>query len=214
MPKKTKRRTVSVDMTGVEAGGKAVPDGVYAVEVAEVTQEEGDKADYLKWKFRITDGSCKGAVVYDNTSLSPAALWRLKGLLECLGVDVPDSSMELDLDEYVGMEMTITVANEEFQGKDRPKVAQYGGEVDESSGKGAKSSGAESSDSSGRKKTASKKNDDDDDADRPKAGDRVSFEDQGKTYKGKIKSIEDDMATVLDDSKDEWDIPLKDLTVI
>lgn len=220
MPKKTKRRIVTVDMSGVESGGKAVPDGVYAVVVHEISEEEGDKGPYLKWVFKITDGPASSALLYDNLSLSPKALWKLKGLLETLGVEVPDSSMELDLEEYIGMEMTVTIANEEYQGKDRPKISQYGGELDSESRKSGKPSKSGDSSSGSTSKKTPKKDEDNDD-DRPEAGDVVKFTDDGKEYIGKIKSIEDDMATVVQGKNDkerkngdEWEIPIGDLEAV
>ena len=207
MPKKTssKKKGIAVDFTGVDAGGKAVPDGVYACEVADVTEEEGEKGPYLKWKFRVTDGPAKGGMIYDNTSLTPASLWRLKGLLETLGIEVPDSTMELDLPEYVGMELPITVVNENYQGKDRPKVGAYGGDVG--------SAGKEPSSGSTSSKTS--RSTPDEDSNRLKAGQRVKFTDEGKVWKGKIKSIEDDKATVVTDGdEDEWELELSDLTAI
>lgn len=210
MPKKTggKKKGISVDFTGVESGGKAVPDGVYEFEVMEVTEETSESNNqYLKWKSKvISEGPASGGIVYDNTSLQPQALWRLKGFLECLGVEVPDSSMELDLEEYVGMTFTATVANENYQGKDRPKIAQYGGEVDE----GPKSSS--SSKVSSKKPSTTSKSEVDEDDDIPfKKGQKVSFKEGKKTYTGKVTEIENDSATV-DVDGEEWEIEVGDLT--
>jgi hypothetical protein len=199
-----KKKGLSVDFSGVESGGKAVPDGAYEVEVVEVTEEEGADSGnpYLKWKFRITEGDSKGAALYDNTSLQPQALWRLKGLLEVLGVEVPDSSMELDLAEYTGQTLTVTVVNEEFQGRDRPKVDSYGGDADKSSRSGKTT----------KKKTPTKDDDDDDDDDDEfKKGDLVQFEDEGKKLKGKVVSVDGDTATVETSDGEEWEIEASDL---
>src|SRR5271170_3613659 len=99
-----KKSGVSIDFSGVESGGgRAIPDGNYTVEVTEVTEEESSEGNpYLKWIYKVATGSHKGARIYDNTSLQPQALWRLKTLLECFGEEVPDSSMDLDLEGLVG----------------------------------------------------------------------------------------------------------------
>lgn len=210
---KKKGRTITVDMSGVESGGKAVPDGVYEVEVAEITEEESSEGNpYLKWKLRVTEGPCKGAPLYDNTSLQPQALWRLKGLLETLGVEVPDSSMDLDLEEYVGMTMTVTVANEEYQGKDRPKVAQYGGEEKNERAPAGKKGGGKGK----AKAEEPEDDDDDDDDDEPafKLGQKVKFTDDGKTLKGKVVQIEGDTATVKTSDGEDWEIATEDLTAV
>ena len=207
--RKSKKRGLTVDFTDVESGGKAVPDGSYEVEVVEVTEEESSEGNpYLKWKFRITDGEAKGAALYDNTSLQVQALWRLKGLLEVLGDDVPNSSMDLDLSEYPGRTLTVSVVNEEYQGKDRPKIDRYGGEAE----KPAKSTKSKS-------KAKAKDDDDDDDdddgdSDTPsfKKGDKVKFTDDGKTHKGKVLKVDGDTATVETSDGEEWDIETSDLT--
>lgn len=218
------KKFIEIDFEGVEAGGKVVPDDVYDVEVADVTEEEsGDGNPYLKWKFKITEGDCKGSVLFDNTSLQPQALWRLKGLLECLGEDVPDSVMKMDISEYIGTEMQVTVVNESYEGKERPKVSEYGpaGGKRKSSKKASKAKeepedddddDAEEEKKPAKKKKASKA--DDDDEPEFKKGQRVKFtDDEDKVQKGKIVSVDDDTATV-DVAGEEWEIQVSDLTAL
>lgn len=103
-----------------------IDDDNYHCKVAEVTEEEGNEYNYLKWTFEIVEeGKYLGRKVYTNTSLSPAALWNLRQLLETLGVETPDDEMELDLEAYAGLELICRVENEVYQGKDRPKVTDY-----------------------------------------------------------------------------------------
>lgn len=132
--KKARRRVISVDMEGVESGGKIVPDGNYTAKIEEITEEESKAENpMLVAKWRILSGKGKGGLVYDNISLTPQALWRLKGLCEALEIEVPDGSMDIDLGDLEGQECTIQVTNERFEGRDRPKVTGYGsvGEEDE-----------------------------------------------------------------------------------
>lgn len=129
-----KRRSISVDMEGVESGGKIVPDGYYPAKIEEVKEGESKAENpMLNLKWRITGGKAKGALIYDHISLTPQALWKLKGLLECLEIEVPDGQLDLDLSELEDAECTIEVTNETFEGKKRPKVTNYGtvGEEDE-----------------------------------------------------------------------------------
>jgi hypothetical protein len=133
-PKGKRRRVISVDMEGVESGGKIVPDGNYTAKIEEITEEESKAENpMLVAKWRILSGKGKGGLVYDNISLTPQALWRLKGLCEALEIEVPDGSMDIDLGDLEGQECTIQVTNERFEGRDRPKVTGYGsvGEADE-----------------------------------------------------------------------------------
>lgn len=120
-----KKNKVKVDFTGVETRAR-IDDGQYHAKVEEITQEEGDKATYLKWVFSIvSDDKTNGRKLFYNTSLAPQALWNLRNLLETLGVDTPNSETSLDLDEYIGLELMVRVENEVYEGKERPKVTDF-----------------------------------------------------------------------------------------
>lgn len=132
--KGNKRRTLSVDMEGVESGGKIVPDGTYEGRIKSLEEKESSNDNpMLVVKWEVLSGKGKGGVIWDNISLTPQALWRLKGLLEALEIEVPDGSMDIDLSELEGAECAIQVTNERYEGKDRPRVTGYGspGEAEE-----------------------------------------------------------------------------------
>lgn len=122
MAKKTKGRSVEVDMKGVEGGGK-VPEGEYVVEVSEVTSElSSENNPYLSWVFKVVDGKQKGKKIWHNTSLQPQALFNLRNVLEALGQEVPDGALKLDLDEVIGLTMGVNVEHETYQGKAKARV--------------------------------------------------------------------------------------------
>lgn len=201
------KKGLTVDFSGVESGGgRAVDDGEYVAEVTSVSEEESESGNpYLAWKWKITEsGDAKGATIYDNTSLQPQALWRLKGLLEVLGFDVPDSAMTIDLKALVGKKATLEITNEEYRGKQKPRVTAFNG-----------ASGAAASKATSSKAKA--KDDDDeeeeeeDDAPKFKAGQKVKFKDEdGSLQKGVFVSQDGDMATVKVDD-DEWEVELDTL---
>jgi len=119
-----KKKTLSVNFKGVE-GRVTIAEGEYTVKVAEVTLEEGQSAEYLKWKFEVAEGKFEGKPLYTNTSLSPQALWNLRGLLEAMGVETPDDEMDLDLADYVDRELLVTVEHEMYEGKKQARVVDY-----------------------------------------------------------------------------------------
>lgn len=123
---KGKKKKITVDFTGVEAR-TLLPEGQYHAKVHEVTQEDGNEFPYFKWVFTVVsdDDKTNGAKLFYNTSLSPKALWNLRNLLETLGVSTPSSEMEIDFDEYIGLELMVRVEHETFEGKDRPKVTDF-----------------------------------------------------------------------------------------
>lgn len=123
--KKAKGNTISVDMTGVEAGGKRIPEGEYEVEVAAVVaKESGEGKPYLNWELKIVDGKFKGTKLYHMTSLQPQALFNLRRTLEALGQEVPDGTLQLNLDEVIGLQMGVEVEHEEYNGKTQNRVTE------------------------------------------------------------------------------------------
>lgn len=137
-----KSSKVRVNFEGVETRTH-IPDDEYRCKVAEVTLEEGQAAQYLKWKFELIHDVHGGRMVYTNTSLAPQALWNLRNLLETMGVDTPDSEFDLDLDAYVDLELIVRIENEVYEGKERPKVTDYKSTVAEVTDDEAKPEGAE-----------------------------------------------------------------------
>jgi hypothetical protein len=123
--RKKKGKTLSVNFKGVEGKQSTIPADDYAVKVDEVTEEEGQNHPYLKWVFVITDGDFEGRKLYLNTSLSPNALWNLRGLLESLGQEVPDDEMDIDLEELVGSECVVTTDTEKYEGRMRSIIVDF-----------------------------------------------------------------------------------------
>jgi len=243
MAKRRKSNVIEVDFTGVESGGRSVPDGRYKAKIIEWEEKEGKESGepYIQVNWEITSDKCEGAKVrFDNYSLQPQALWRLKGLLEALGEEVPDSAMDLDMDEFVdGPECIIEVTNEKNQeGKQYPRVTgtaplEDGGTVDEEDEGDTKPARGrkpkEESDEDERPKRgrrAVKEEEDDDEEDKedtPKSsgsrkltkGAKVKFRDEkGKLHKGTVEDIDGDTATVTDDADETWEIDTEDLTVL
>jgi|ERR1700761_339548 len=218
MAKKSTKRTVTVDFEGVESGGRSLADGTYLAEITEAVQKEskssGEPMIVLKWK--VVSGKGKGVVLYDNCSLQPQALWKLKGLLEALGEDVPDSTLDLDLDDLVERQATVVVTNEKYEGKDRPRITEYASAEDKADDDDTADDDSEDDE------------DDPDDEDAPettaakrgrpkkvKIGAKVSFKDEKKkVVKGVIDEIDGDQVKVTDVNGDEWELEVSDLTVL
>lgn len=116
---------ITVDFKGVEGKRQVIPEGDYTFRVDEVTKDVGDKGDYLAWVFQVEEGDRKGAKVWYNTSLTPQSLWNLRNLLETLGVEIPDGPLDIDLTELVDLVVGGTVVHEEWQGKDRARIADF-----------------------------------------------------------------------------------------
>lgn len=190
-----KKRGMEVDFSGVESGGRGCPDGQYLLELSAVPEEKesGEGNPYLAWKWKVIDGEYRGVIIYDNTSLKSTALWRLKMLLECMGVEVPNGKMSLDLKSYVGKRCLMEIVNETYQGKQKPRIAGF------LRGVGSGSSGEAAAASPFRK------------------GVQVQFEYEGETMTAPIVSVEDSkliVAVEIDGGKEEWELEQSEVTLV
>lgn len=216
---KLKKKVISVDMEGVESGGRKVPDGDYVAEIHECKLAESKEGnEMLKIQWKISGPSCKGAIVFDNVSLLPQALWRLKTLLECLGEDVPDGVLELDPSDLEGKEARLEITNEKYEGKDQPRITSYGSMEDKGPDAGDEAEAepeAEAEEEEEPKKASAKKVTKPDERvgkSKFKLGQRVKFtDDEDKSHKGTIIELEDTTAKVEDAKGDEWEIEVSEL---
>jgi hypothetical protein len=104
---------IRIDMSGVQEGGSyaVLEPGIYPAHVdsIELSQKPGPSGfHYLTFVYQ-TDESTKRNI-WVNYSLSPAALWRLKGDLVKLGVEVPDGEFELEPADVVGAKCQVKVS--------------------------------------------------------------------------------------------------------
>lgn len=131
MATKNRRRgregsSVNLDLSGVEVSRRAIPEGTYAVVVnkAELTKSrEGN--NMIKMEFEVTEGPHKGAKLFENCSLQPQALFKLKSVMLALGMNIPNGSFDLDTNDLVGLNCEVEVGHETYEGKKRARILEY-----------------------------------------------------------------------------------------
>lgn len=118
-------RRMKVDMTGVESYSRC-PEGQFPAKLVQLEEctIQGSGDDGLKAKFEVTGGSGKGSNVFETFSLAEKALWKLKMLLEAMGMKA-NGKMTLDLDKLEGKSVGIEVVHDEYNGRKQAKIAQY-----------------------------------------------------------------------------------------
>lgn len=118
-----------VDLSKVEGRRPTPKEGDYILAVAETTMEKGDAGPYVSWKFEIADGPFEGSQVYHNTSLATQALFNLRGVLEALGVEIPEEAFDVaepvEAGEYIDMEMMGTIETEVYDGRKRARLVDF-----------------------------------------------------------------------------------------
>ena len=108
-------------------GFEPIPVGVYNATVFNIETKEGaeSKKPYLNWTFQVQDERFANRRVWLMTSLQPNSLWRLKEVLEALGLEGDMSKQfELDIPALLGTECKIQVVHEEYQWKTSDKVSK------------------------------------------------------------------------------------------
>lgn len=118
--------SVNVDLSGVEASRKVIPEGTYEVVVNEATQKDSrDGNPMISFEFEVSEGTHKGAKLYENCSLQPQALFKLKSVLLALGMDIPNKAFDLNLKDLIGLTCEVEVGHEVYEGKKRARILQY-----------------------------------------------------------------------------------------
>ena len=125
--KRRAKKTLFIpNMKGVESKRPLAPEGRYLVAVKEVTEQDGDNANYYKWVFEKVDGKGKGALIYHNTSLAAQALWNLRSIMESLGLDIDEEDdQELSLEDIVGLEMIAEISHEKYEGRPQARIVDH-----------------------------------------------------------------------------------------
>jgi hypothetical protein len=129
MARKSKKTSTSVtlDFTGVTSN-TLLPEGDYRLKVLEVKNESNSDEGSLKWLWEVVKAEDKkliGKTFSDFTNLAPQSLWNLKQRLEALNVDVPDSELEIDLEELVDLELEASLTHREWEDRKYNQLGSY-----------------------------------------------------------------------------------------
>lgn len=116
-------KKVRVDFSGVESFQRP-SEGEHVAKIvsAELKQSQGGN-DMIVVAFEVTKGQDKGSRVFENYPLVENALWKLKGMLQAIGMKC-DGKVQLDLDKLIGKVCIISVADEEYDGKIRSRIQE------------------------------------------------------------------------------------------
>ena len=222
-----KKGTISVDFEGVESGGgRPVPDGNYNAFISKITEEEsGDGNPYLHAVWKVQGGKANGATIHDNISLLPQSLWRLRTILECIGYEVEDGPMDIDPADILEEECGIEVTNEEWEGKDRPRITGFM-QADEEFAEGEDEEDPDEEEEEEPEEEEPEEEEEEDEAPKKKrksrakpkklrTGSKVKFQDdEGDYVKGVIVELEDEAAQVEDSAGDVWEVDLSELEAV
>lgn len=124
------RGSRTVNFKGVGDGFPILDPGNYPVVVKKVEIRKGQEsgAEYYNWEFRTKTPRKKAThdkPLWYTTSLQPQALFNLRGLLETLGVDVPEGPYDIVPSELAGLECIGVVEHEKYEGETRARLVDF-----------------------------------------------------------------------------------------
>lgn len=124
-------RKKRLDFTGIETFNKPA-EGAHKCKITKVeeTSSQGGN-DMFKVTFEVVSGPSKGCRVIENYPLIDTALWKLKSLLQAIGMKA-DGRVQVDLDKMEGKILEIEVYYEEYNGQDRAKISETRKYIDSS----------------------------------------------------------------------------------
>jgi hypothetical protein len=120
---------IKVGFSGAEDSQfEPLPTDDYAATIFDVAMSDSPGPSgfhYLTFTFRISEGEFEGRQQWRNYSLSPRALWALKGLLRTLGYEIEEGKdFEFEPKEVMGRPVIIRVTEVTYQGNPSNDVAE------------------------------------------------------------------------------------------
>lgn len=120
--KEVKRMKINVNLDDVKEL-KAIPAGEYVCKVYNAEVKSSAKGDYIAWQLMVDEGDYKGAIIFNNTSLLPQALFNLKRFLSACNFEWAEEGF--DAEDVYGCEVVANVALEDYQGKEVNKIKGF-----------------------------------------------------------------------------------------
>lgn len=118
-----------VDFTDVEEMSfEPLPAGEYLLRAVEAEEREGPTAPYINLRLEVVDGDYAGRSIFEILSLSPKALFRLKGFMLAAGYEEEElaGSLEFDPDDFLEVEVLAQVKQRKDQNGDmRNRVQKF-----------------------------------------------------------------------------------------
>lgn len=168
----------------------------YGVEIDKVEVRENKDGDalYLNWELVVIDGDYENRRLWMITSLKDTALFRLKQVFDQLDVMDDDNEIEIEYDDDIdpstksgprllypeveGLEASVFVKNEMYDGREQNRVTEMRGEAPKKQKRRSRTSSNDEVAHARSRTTRSRRDEDDDYDDRPARRSRRDEEDE------------------------------------
>lgn len=110
-------------------GFRTPTEGEYRLRITDVSSETAQSSgnQYFNWEYEVVGGDFDGCKVWDITTITEKALWRLVVLLKAAGFDGDFDTDDLDAiwKAVEGKTLRAKLFVETYEGKGRAKVGEY-----------------------------------------------------------------------------------------
>jgi hypothetical protein len=109
------------------AKGEIIPEGKYAARIDKVEEKISKPPKnnpYWQLTFTLLEEPFTGRKAWDKFMLSVDALWKLKNLLDAIGIEVKGES-DLDSSDLLGQEVGIVIKHETYENQLKHRVQGF-----------------------------------------------------------------------------------------
>ena len=132
MAKKQRRRAKAghIRIPKLPAGGGRirVPESDYVLELTDIKTDPSQGGDpMLTWVWEINEPEqFSGKVIRDRTVMTEKVLWKIRQILESMGVKVPKSAFDLPIKKLIGKQVGATLVDgEPYKNRIASEVGDY-----------------------------------------------------------------------------------------
>lgn len=122
-----KSNVMVLDLTNYKDRVSArVEPGTYTVVIDDA--EQGTSANQnpkVTVYFRVVGGNYDGATLVDFLTLTEAAMFRMVGLMNAVGMKAPRKRIQVDLNKFIGKTLQVEVDDDTYNGRTRSKVQNF-----------------------------------------------------------------------------------------
>jgi len=112
-----------VDLPEEEEQDFTIPAGMYTAGVADVVKSTSNAGNPMWiWHFQIMEGEHEGHVLRLYTALTPAAMWKLREVIEATGLGQGGQTSKFSRQDAIGKKCMLSVVDDEYQGTKRSSI--------------------------------------------------------------------------------------------